>query len=226
MEIIRSCKSLVKNAWFFGDSFTAGYGATSGFPYYEKYGPSNTFSSLLSKYFEAEEHNYGLPGECNNAIIKSITYHLPYFKKGDIVTISNTSPLRDLVPDKTTSKLISQKLFYSDGYPNSIGYKNKKISTALEEYCLQIREPYIPEWNHHYRTIFLNFVNYFESIGCKAIFWDYSVWSEEEEKGMKFENINQATNGVIYDLHWSYKGHRDAFEWLRDGINKGKKFLK
>lgn len=217
---------MVNSIWFFGDSFTSGYGAVQGFPYYNKYGPSDTFSSLLSNHFEAEERNYGLPGECNNAIIKCITSHLPYIKKGDIVVMSNTSPLRDLVPDKITSKLTSQKLFLSDSYPNSIGYGNKKISNILGEYCLQIRKPYIPEWNHHYRTIFLNFVNFFESIGCTSIFWDYSVWSEEEEKGMKFENIYQATNGKIHDLHWSYKGHRDAFEWIKDGITKGKKFIK
>lgn len=217
---------MVKKAWFFGDSFTEGSGAVEGFTYYDKYGPDHTFTSLLSNYFEAQEHNYGLPGECNNAIIKSISHNLPYIKKGDIVVISNTSPLRDLVPRKSRPGLISQKLFHSDIYPDSIGNNNERISSTLEEYCLLIREPYIPEWNHHYRTIFLNFVNYFQSIGCTSIFWDYSVWSEEEEEGIKFENIYQATNGEIYDLHWSYKGHRDAFEWIRDGINQGKKFLK
>lgn len=216
---------MVINAWFFGDSFTAGYGAIPGFEYYDKYGPDHTFSSLISKYFEAHELNYGLPGECNNAIFKTITYYLPYIKKGDVVVLSNTSPLRDLVPSNVRSELISQKLFNSDIYPSSIGYKNNKISSTLQEYCLEIRQPYIPEWNHHYRSIFLNFVNYFQSIGSISIFWDYSVWSEEEENGMKFENIHQATGGEIYDLHWSFKGHRDAFEWIRDGINKGKKFL-
>lgn len=217
---------MVRKAWFFGDSFTAGYGAEKQSRYYQEYGPGNLFSELLSNYFEAEEYNYGLPGKCNNSILKSITHHLPYIKEGDVVILSNTSPLRDLVPHKSEPILISQKLFNSDIYPDSLGYKNEDISRTLQDYCVKIREPYIPEWNRHYRSLFLDFIQYFESIRCTSIFWDYSIWSEEEEKGMRFENIYQATNGEIYDLHWSYKGHRDAFEWIRDGINQGKKFLK
>ena len=217
---------MVKKAWFFGDSFTAGYGCTPGFDYYSLYGPHSTFSTLLSEYYEAEELNFGLPGECNNAILKSITAQLINIKEGDIVVLSNTSPLRDLVPSNKESKLISQKLFNSNLYTSSIGYQNKNISDTLIQYCLKIREPYIPEWNHHYRTIFLNFAKYFQSIGCKAVFWDYSVWSEEEEKGMKFENIEQATDGEINDLHWSYRGHRNVYEWVKDGLEKNKLFIK
>lgn len=215
-----------KKAWFFGDSFTAGYGCTPGFDYYSFYGPHDTFSSLLSKHYNAEELNFGLPGECNNAIIKSITTQLPFIKEGDIVVLSNTSPLRDLVPSNKEPKLISQKLFNSNLYTSSIGFNNKNISDTLVQYCLEIREPYIPEWNHHYRTIFLNFVKYFQSINCISIFWDYSVWSEEEVQGMKFENIQQATDGEINDLHWSYRGHREAFEWIKKGIEQKKKLLK
>jgi len=217
---------MVKKAWFFGDSFTRGYGAEEGSRYYREYGPGKSFSELLSLYFEAQELNFGLPGRCNNAIFKSITEHLHEIEPGDIVVISNTSPLRDLVPHNSKPKLISQKLLNSDLYENSIGYKNKEVSDILESYCLTIRADNIPEWNRHYRGIFLNFTNYFLLIGCKAIFWDYSAWSEEEERGMKFENIHMATDGKIYDLHWSYKGHQDAYEWIRDGLEKGIKFLK
>ncbi len=212
--------------WFFGDSFTCGYGADPQSLYYKKYGPGKIYSNLLCSYYNLEEENLGYPGVCNNYIIKSISKNFINIKKGDLVIISNTSPLRDLVPHKSAPVLISQKLLYSDLYPDSIGYKDEDISNALIQYCSKVRGNNIPEWNRHYREIFLNFTKYFISIGCKGIFWDYSVWSEEEEKGMKFENINQATNGVIYDLHWSYKGHRDAFEWIKDGLEKGIKFLK
>lgn len=217
---------MVKKAWFFGDSFTEGSGAVPGFEYYAKFGPGDTFTSLLSKHYQAEEQNFGLPGKCNNAIIRAIVSQLVFIKPGDLVVVSNTSPLRDLVPHKSKPELISQKLFHSEIYPSSIGYKNERISSTLQEYCLEIREPYIPEWNRHYRTILLDFVKYFQSIGCESIFWDYSVWSEEEEPGMKFENILQATNGKVYDLHWSYKGHQDAYEWIKNGLEKGIKFLK
>lgn len=216
----------MRKCWFFGDSFTAGYGATKDFPYYKAYGPGFTFSSLLSSYYQCKEYNFGLPGECNNAIIKTIISKLPLISKNDIVVISNTSPLRDLVPHKSKPQLISQKLFDSNSYTNSLGYNSKDISETLIEYCIKIKEPYIPEWNYHYRSMFINLVNFFISIGCKSIFWDYSVWSEEEYEGMKFENINQATNGKIYDLHWSYKGHKEAYEWILEGLETKKKFIK
>ena len=56
--------------WLFGDSFTAGYGATPGSPYYRKVGGGKTFSNLLSEEYNLEEVNRGLPGRCNNSIIK------------------------------------------------------------------------------------------------------------------------------------------------------------
>lgn len=217
---------MVKKAWFFGDSFTTGYGAEQGSRYYEEFGPGKLFSELLSLYYDAQEFNFGLPGKCNNAIIKSITEHLSEIKKGDIVVISNTSPLRDLVPHNSKPELVSQKLLNSELYPDSIGFKSRDIANTLVQYCIKVRSNNIPEWNRHYREIFLNFTDYFLSRGCKAIFWDYSAWSEEEEKGMKFENIHTATEGKIYDLHWSYKGHQDAYEWIKNGLEKGIKFLK
>jgi hypothetical protein len=217
---------MVTRAWFFGDSFTKGYGAEKDSRYFKEYGPGKLFSELLSDSFEAQEMNFGLPGKCNNAIVKSITEQLLYIKPDDIVIITNTSPLRDLVPHNSEPRLISQKLLNSGLYPESLGYSDNEVSEALIQYCLKVRANYIPEWNRHYRELFLNFTNYFLLIGCRAIFWDYSIWSEEEEPGMKFENIHTATEGKIYDLHWSYKGHRDAYEWIKDGLEKGKKFLK
>lgn len=216
---------MVKKAWFFGDSFTAGWGAREGEPYYITHGPGKTFSNLLSEFYGAEERNYGLAGKCNNAIIKRITDFLPEIKSGDIVILSNTSPLRDLVPTHTKSDLTSQKLFSSNIHPESIGYIDNEIDELLIQYCFKVKEPYIPAWNHHYRSIFINFVNYFQSINCTCIFWDYSAWSEEEEEGMKFENIYQATSSKILDMHWSYRGHKDAFEWIKKGIKDQKKFL-
>lgn len=217
---------MVRKAWFFGDSFTKGFGAEEGSQYYSEYGPGKTFSNLLSQYYNAEEHNLGGPGKCNNFILKTIIEQLPYIKTGDIVVISNTSPLRDLVPQIGSPSLDSQQLFNSSIFPDSIGFNNNKISEILVQYAYHIRYSYLHDWNYHYRSNFINLVKYFTSKNCESIFWDYSVWSEEEEPGMKFENIHMATEGKIYDLHWSYKGHQDAFEWIKDGLEKGIKFLK
>lgn len=227
----------MNKAWFFGDSFTAGWGAVQGHEYYEKYGPGKTFSSIISEHYNCTEVNYGLPGKCNNGIIRTIVENLSNINPYDIVIVSNTSPLRDLVPSKSTKHdinspvdsikfgLISQKLFNSPEHPGSIGYEDPEIHKLLSEYCLRVKKPYIQEWNYHYRHIFLNFVNYFLSINCQSLFWDYSVWSEDEEIGMKFENIHQATDTKVQDWHWSFKGHKDAAYWIIQGLKEKKKFL-
>ncbi len=215
-----------KRIWFFGDSFTAGYGATPGTEYYREFGPGKTFSTLLSEYFNRLEYNFGRPGCCNNVILSSIINQLINITSDDLVVISNTSPYRDLVPHNTEPRLTSQKLFTSRYNPESIGYSNPEIDKALSEYCLKVRLPYTEVWNHHYRSQFIDLIHFLENRGTQSIFWDYSVWSEDEEPGMKFENIFQATNGKVYDLHWSYKGHQDAYEWIKNGLEKQIKFLK
>lgn len=228
---------MVRKGWFFGDSFTAGVHANRGEEYYEWAGGGKTFSNLLSEDYSVEEVNNGLPGCCNNSIMRSIIENLQFIKTGDLVVISNTSPIRDLAPVDSTKisdferkhrypfGLTSQKLFNSSSHPESIGHNNKDIDFILTEYALKVRAPYIPEWNSYYRSIFINFTKYFQSIGCNAIFWDYSVWSEEEAEGTVFETIVDATNEKIYDLHWSFKGHKDAYEWIKGGLESNTVFL-
>lgn len=223
----------MKKGWFFGDSFTAGVNATPGLPYYEWAGGGETFSKLLCRDFNVEEINKGLPGKCNNSIINSIIENLKSIKKGDLVVISNTSPVRDLVPVSTDYRshedykfgLTSQKLFNSSQHEESIGYNDKDVNFTLTEYALKVRAPYTSEWNAYYRNIYVNFVKYFITIGCNAIFWDYSVWSEDEEIGTAFETIVDATKGEIFDLHWSFKGHRDAYTWIKSGLDSSTIFL-
>jgi hypothetical protein len=223
----------MSKGWFFGDSFTAGVNANKYEKYYEWAGGGKTFSKLLCEDYNVEEVNKGLPGKCNNSVINSIVENLQYIKSGDLVVISNTSPIRDLVPvtqkykqlDDFKIGLTSQKLYNSSEHKESIGYKDKDVNFALTEYALKARAPYIPEWNAYYRNIFINFTKYFLSIGCNAIFWDYSVWSEEEAIGTAFETIVAATNNEIFDLHWSFKGHGDAYRWIKDGLDKNTIFL-
>lgn len=217
---------MVKKAWFFGDSFTAGYGATEEFEYYKKYGPGKTFSNLLSEYYNAEENNFGLPGRGNESIFQKIIENLINIKEGDLVILSNTSPWRGLVPTHSKGKLDSHKLTDCRLFPDSVGYNDEEISEILLRYCVYIKGHYLDQWNHYYRKTFLDFTKYFQSKGCTAIFWDYSVWSEDEEPGVVFDTIRKSTNGELLDIHWSYRGHKDAYEWIKRGIEEKKVFLK
>lgn len=215
----------MNKAWFFGDSFTSGFGAENTSEYYKKFGPGNTFSTLLSSYFNMQEVNLGIPGCSNYTILSNLLNNIKYIHPGDLVIVGNTSPLRSLVPNKSKTELIDQKLFDTTPYPTSLAYGNDKLETILREYCIEFYKDNIYLWNTFFNRLFLSSLEIAEKLGAKTILWNYSIWSEEESTGIKFENINQHTNGIIYDLHWSFKGHYDVYEWLKNGILNNKKFL-
>ena len=216
----------MNRAWFFGDSFTAGFGARKDTEYYSKYGPGQTFTKRVSEYFKVEEINVGVPGCDNETILSKITENLIHFHKGDFVIIGNTSPLRGLTPSNDGTKLIYQKLFDSKPYSESKGYSDNQASEILQKYCIKFKSGYEELWSSHYNKMFLDIIKYLKTKDITALLWDYSVWSEEIEPGMRFENIEQHTKGDIYDLHWSFEGHRKVAEWIVEGLNSDKIYLK
>ena len=215
----------MNRAWFFGDSFTAGTGVEVETEYYKEFGPGYKFSSIIAEKFNLYEINLGKPGCCNLTILSTILNNLEHIKGGDTVVIGNTSPLRDLVPSKDRSKLIDQKLFDSKPYKDSLANNNKELSEILINYCISFKDSNKELWNSFYVSMFLGLVRYFNSNGIKSLLWDYSVWSEETTPGMKFENIKQHSNGKYYDLHWSFNGHRDAANWIENGLVESIIFL-
>lgn len=216
----------MNKAWFFGDSFTSGFGAENTSEYYKKFGPGNTFSTLLSSYFNMQEVNLGIPGCSNYTILSNLLANIKYFQPNDVVVVGSTSPLRSLVPNKLKTELIDQKLFDSTPYTSSLAHGDDRLETILRDYCTEFYSDNIYLWSSFFTKLFLSSLEVAEKLGAKTILWDYSIWSEEESPGMKFENIYQHTKGVIYDLHWSFKGHYDAFEWIKKGLQENKKFLK
>lgn len=226
LEIIRINKDLVNSIWFFGDSFTAGHGCRATFKYCQEYGPGKTFTELLSEYYSLKERNYGADGISNPTILSTFISEIPNMSPGDRVVIGNTSPLRDLVPNKQGTALIDQKLFDSTPYPTSLAHQDDKLEVILREYCIEFKSNYVQLWSNYYNRQFLKLFKFLEKIDIKCILWDYSVWSEEISPGMKFENILTHTNGNIYDLHWSFNGHNEAYKWIRDSFNVKKRYIK
>ena len=212
--------------WLFGDSFTAGFGVEQTSEYYKNYGPGKTFDILLGEHFNKEVVNLGVPGISNYGIITILSQQLEFINANDLVVVGNTSPLRGLVPNKEGTALIDQKLFDSTPYTNSLANNNSRLEKILRDYCLEFQKEYIPLWSNYFNKIYLGLLRALSRNNVKTILWDYSVWSEEIIPGMKFENIYQHTAGEIYDLHWSFKGHLQAYQWIREGIEQEKKFIK
>lgn len=173
-----------------------------------------------------KERNFGLDGVCNSTILSTLLSQLENIQPGDKVIVGNTSPLRDLIPNKDGTKLIDQKLFDSTPYTSSIAHRNEKLEKILREYCIEFKSNYLHLWNNWSNRQFLNVFKFLNRLDVKTLLWDYSVWSEEEQPGMKFENILTHTNGKIYDLHWSFNGHLEAYKWISKGLDMNKKFLK
>lgn len=216
----------MNKAWFFGDSFTAGDTAREGSEYYCHFGPGITFPEIISNHFNFEEVNTAQPGCCNETILTRLIENIKNIKEGDLVVIGNTSPLRGLTPSNDGTKLIFQKLFDSKPYSESKGYNDSKAAEVLLQYCVKYKSGYEELWSSHYNKMFIDILKYLNTKNIKGILWDYSVWSEEITPGMKFENIKEHTKGSIYDLHWSYKGHKKASEWILKGLELNKIYLK
>ena len=98
-----------KVGWFFGDSFTYGYGCRPEYRYY-KYTldrKGKLWTEIVSDELNLIEKNLAIPGASNPSIINTIIENIKYINKGDYVFIGNTLPIRILIPDISTNKISS-----------------------------------------------------------------------------------------------------------------------
>lgn len=176
--------------WCFGDSFTGGNGCLPNEEYTLKYKKSNEdliWPEILSKHFNIRLLNMGHGGYSNDKIIDSIIRSYQFINKNDIVIIGNTFYNRFDIPHNNELLTLS---------PTNLPKENNELFMELIPIMdsMLLKERYVNR---------INFIKkLFEDKGIKCIIW------EVEKEWLKYENIKDASNGSINDLHWSYDGHR------------------
>ena len=179
--------------WCFGDSFTYGVKCHVGDEYYHEYKPKKTWPKLLGRHLGMKVKNMGVEGVSNQEILTILCQNLKHIKKGDWVVLGDTSVMRlKTFKNKTWSQVTHPK--YSDVVMNYI----------WEEII-----PFEEQWKNWMRDIVESVFESLDGVNCR--FWSHEIWD-------RFETIKQHTNGKIDDLHWSWKGHEEMFEYMKERI--------
>jgi len=206
-----------KTLWTFGDSFTQGFSCIPiiEYPTIPKYYEYKTIGddiwpNLLSKYLGIKLINKGLGGISNDSIIDIIIDNWDSIKPGDIVIIGMTFNVRIDVPIKENKKLkINKPRLYSmsnllnSELINDMTENQKETIINFQYYFANselFKERNIKRFNHIKKLLEANEIFVF-------------VWELENEAN-KYETITTATNNIIEDNHWSFKGNYDFSKFL------------
>ena len=195
-----------KNGWFFGDSFTYGYGCRPGYEYY-KYTINRIgkiWTTIVSENLELNEKNMGVNGASNSCIVNTIIENIKYINKGDYVFIGNTLPVRLQIPDITDNKISSIKNYKCKWNTNEY--------TFIYNYTTTFVIPFEGMWQDYYDNQYLNLKSIIRDKGANVLFWKHSKWGE-------YELIKDETNNKIDDPHWTWDSHRKMANWVLNNLN-------
>ena len=205
----------------FGNSFTFGHGCVDNCNfkayYVYKKKDDDIWPNHLAKKLGMNVINYGKNAFCNEQIFDSILRNFDSIKENDIVIIEKTYHNRLSVP--TDSEWISA-LSYIE-IIDDIWWKLKlerffskeEIETLINfQYHFSIKKLYEKRNNDRF--------NFFKKILLETIkVKDCIVWDMPKIYD-SFESVKTATNGEIFDEHFSFKGHKQFAEYMENIINK------
>jgi len=221
------------SAWFFGCSFTSGYGLNFDneireinlkydceyermpetiwfdFPFnqftdYKEKHKNEIWPCLVSDHFNLNYNNKGTNGAANEQIIASIVKELQNIDSGDYVFIGQTMSNRILIPNPNSKeKLRCGSL-----------WRLENGDELIDEYHTQEEQRIIIDFIHDiviknedcYTEYYRNIFNNFKEYFSKKNVKCF-LWDFNEWNN--YETIKSWTNNKIDDLHWSPKGHID-----------------
>ena len=188
--------------WTFGDSFTAGNGIlpNESFPEYKKPEKGMPWPSILSDKLNLELKNKGVGLFSNDKIIDTIIENYHFIQEGDVVVIGKTFSFRIDIPSKKEDTLLT--VAPSHFYSLHNDYTKSEIQ-KIDELVILFDCPLIK----HRQDFRFNFLKQLIETKAKCIVWDVDIWEN-------YETIKQATDCLIDDSHWSYKGHRDFADFM------------
>jgi hypothetical protein len=193
------------NAWFFGDSFTAGDGCRPEDEYYELYPEKRSlmWTELVANKLNMVCINKGISGASNDKITNNLIEYLSEIKSGDFVSVSVSHPIRVDFFSKDGSLMSSTTAPSEDYAIQNLTPKEREIIT---DYIINFRLYYSDFWEDYYIKRYENFKKFFNEVGIKMIIWDAKVFYSKT-----YEDITTNTNGIIRDNHLSWIGHKQAF---------------
>jgi len=216
----------MKKLWTFGCSFTYGDGTLEHDEYRHKFKIDDDnlpWMYLLSNELKIELINKGVGGISNESILDSIILNYDNINEGDIVIIGKTWSHRFDFPKKIGS-IEPQSIVYRGGESDvkkwfddlTMGIFNEEQIECIKQFSVEFATQ--PLYSHRHDTRF-NFIKD-RLIKDKKIkichIWDVeNLWE-------KYETIREATNDKIMDSHWSYKGHKDFFNYILNIIQTSK----
>jgi hypothetical protein len=208
----------MKKLWTFGCSFTYGDGTLEHDEYRRKFKINNDnlpWTQLLANELKLELINKGMGGSSNESILDSIILNYDSINEDDIVIIGKTWSHRFDFP-KTMNSIEPQSIVYRGGERDvkkwfddlTVGIFNEEQIECIKLFSVEFATQ--PLYSHRHDIRF-NFIKD-RLIKDKKIkichIWDVeNLWD-------KYERIHEATNGEIWDSHWSYKGHNDFFKHI------------
>jgi len=172
---------MTNKLWTFGDSFTEGVFHNIIYELFKIYGYSPViWPEIVSSKLNLELRNISKGGISNNEILSNILEFLPQIKKGDIVIISDTIPLRtfgyDYINNKMSSfnnEVFEIKNSKFDEFPNSLKFEDKKI---LMDYVSNFILKYENKWIKYWENEFKKIIDIFLSNEIECYYWSHKYW--------------------------------------------------
>jgi hypothetical protein len=187
--------------WTFGDSFTAGNGCLENEMFTANYKRDQNdliWPKIVSNKLSLELKNIGTGLFSNDKIVDSMVEYYHLVKAKDVVIIGSTFYSRFDVP--YNDKLIT--LSPTNLPDNDSSFLNELI-VVMDSNLLKQR--------HINRIKF--FSDIFRQKGATCTTW------EVETQWMQYESIKDASNETIYDLHWSFNGHKNFANYILNKLN-------
>lgn len=198
--------SIKKNTcWFFGDSFTRGNGCHYKHEYYKSSYTKGCerWTTIVSNKLDMSEVNTAIGGESNVGILNSLISNLSNIKKGDWVVLGDTRPIRVSSFDDNGNRV---NIINDPHFDYTLG--NSKY---VFDYIYHEIVPKETMYLEFYQSMFVNLLNELKGRGINTYYWKHTdIWFPTN----KFNTITEDTNGVIENLHWSWKGHTQMAEFI------------
>jgi len=225
------------NLWTFGDSLTDYFTPPNDvirhwrhkYIEWKGYSPK-VYGELLSEKLEINLKNKAISGNNNNQIFEEFCKNCTEINEDDILIFGWSNQERFRLVNK------------NGGWTSIYGDWRSKDKKEKESFLLQetldildsisketIQQLLLNRMHESYRNELYNWIKLINTAfkNNKIIHWS---WDERLSENIitiplnKFENIDEETNGVLKDKHWSEKGQKDMSNFLLDIIqNKNDK---